>query len=749
MYRALLADHDVWGEALLRSRGGPTYEGARRYLTPLMLAGHPAGDKRRLLTESGVYYVPLGQPTGVGGAGSVALHVADGSQIVSDRVGGQTLSIDVGKEGRERFGSCLARLASPRLLSGYLPVLETRYTDAGGVRYEQESFVARVPQSGSLMSFVRLTADTRAAAAADVQLRFKPSVTKLAVAGNRLVRGKRTYLFFGEGGKFDGSSIVFRTGGATLSTVYVAWLNRPSRSGSFTLDQASYEQARGTSIDYWRSRLSEGTTFVVPEKRVLDAERNLLIQNLELAWRYSVGNAYEEFEFPENVDGAGVMGAYGFREHERAILRAALRKRLAVYPDWEMGEKLLGSALYYRRFGDRTYIAEATPVLARYTANLGRQIAASERGLLHKERYASDLPDLVYGLDSQAVVWQGLRAMAQVWNLTGHPALAQRARSLAARLGAGLRAGVRASMTKLPDDSLFIPVKLLDGEKPYRVVTASTAGSYWNLVMPYALASGLFAPRGLEAIGALRYMMQHGSRLLGLVRAGASSLYDNQRYPTSGTDQVYGLHVARFLADNDRPDQLVLSMYGALAAGMTPGTFVSGESATVAPISGEYFRRMYLPPNSVSNAAFLETLRLMLVHETADRDGVPRGLELAYATPRAWLRPGARIVVNGAPTSFGPVSFEIEPVEHAVHVALSVPTRVPPRTLRLRLRLPHGARMTGATLDGRPFDRFNSATQTLDLSGKTGSLSLEVVYGSSKNARSARGKNVVARISAE
>ena len=47
----------------------------------------------------------------------------------------------------------------------------------------------------------------------------------------------------------------------------------------------------------------------------------------------------------------------------------------------------------------------------------------------------------------------------------------------------------------------------------------------------------------------------------------------------SGTNEVYGLNVARFLADNDRPDQLVLSLYGALAAGMTDGTFVSGESA--------------------------------------------------------------------------------------------------------------------------------------------------------------------------
>ena len=73
---------------------------------------------------------------------------------------------------------------------------------------------------------------------------------------------------------------------------------------------------------------------------------------------------------------------------------------------------------------------------------------------------------------------------------------------------------------------------------------------------------------------------------------------------------------------------------------MTPGTYVSGEAATVAPVRGEPYRKMFLPPNSGSNAAFLETLRLMLVHEVEDSSGAARGLELAFATPRSWLRPG-------------------------------------------------------------------------------------------------------------
>ena len=722
--RALRARQDVWGNALLDAPGGPTYEGARRYLQPLLLA---RGPKRTSLTDSGVYYLPFTTPLGSQGAGTAGLHVADGSQIVSERADGRKLTVSVGERGRERYGSCLARLTPARLSGGYLPILETRYRDAAGARYRQESFAARIPETRSLVSLVRLTLDA-GDSSASTQVRLTPSATGLAVAGNRLVRGAVTHLVFSSGGRFDGSSVTYRVERGATRTVYVAWLNRPAPTRPLTLDQAGYDAARGSVVEHWERRLAEGAAFVVPEKRVQDAERSLLIQNLALTWRYSIGNPYEQFSFPESIDVAQVMGEYGFGEVERAILGTSLTRKPTPYPNWKMGEKLVGHASYYRLFRDGAYIEQVTPVLRRYVAALGRQITASGRRMLKRERYSSDIPDSVYGLHSQAIAWQGLRTMGHVWAETGRRALAARCQLLAARLETGLRRAVRASRKRLPDGSLFIPVRLLDRERPYDALTESRSGSYWNLVMPYALASGFFHPRSPEATGVLRYMRRHGSRILGLVRAGAYALYRDPAYPTSGTDQVYGVNVARFLADSDQADQLVLSLYGSLAAAMTPGTFVSGEGATVAPLSGARRRAMYLPPNSASNAAFLETLRLMLVHETSARDGNPHGLELAFATPRAWLRPGRRIVARRAPTSFGPVSFTIDSRARSVHVSLDVPDRAPLRTLRLRLRLPPGNRMTDAALDGRPFHRIDPRAETIDLSGQAGNLELVVAY---------------------
>src|SRR5262249_22031700 len=148
---------------------------------------------------------------------------------------------------------------------------------------------------------------------------------------------------------------------------------------------------------------------------------------------------------------------------------------------------------------DAAYVRDATPILRSYLAALERRL--QPRGLLRRERYSSDIPDQVYGLHAQAIVWEGLRLMASVWNETGDRALARRARLLAARLGGGIRAVVRRSERRLPDGSLFLPMKLLDGEVPYGSVTQERAGSYWNLVAPYALQSGVFPPGSREAQG--------------------------------------------------------------------------------------------------------------------------------------------------------------------------------------------------------------------------------------------------------
>ena len=98
---AVSSNRDLWGDKLLHAPGGPALAPALRLLGPLTQGLQWEG---RPLTSGGVYYLPFSFPFTPKGTTVLALHVADGSEIITRRVGGQSLTIDVG-DGTERFGS--------------------------------------------------------------------------------------------------------------------------------------------------------------------------------------------------------------------------------------------------------------------------------------------------------------------------------------------------------------------------------------------------------------------------------------------------------------------------------------------------------------------------------------------------------------------------------------------------------------------------------------------------------------------
>ena len=238
--RALRARRDVWGNALIARPNGPTYGAVQRLLKPLLFAR----SKRGSLTTSGVYYLPFAQPLGVKGASTVALHVADGSEILAQTADGPGLSVFVGPAGRERFGSCRARLAPAALADGYLPILETKYVDAGGNRYSQESFAVRGLGTGALVSFVRLSADARSGGGA--LLRLVPRASRKA----RTTQG----------------AVGYRVLPGESRTIYAAWIVSPfGTPAAEPVDARTYDGARQRLVEFWQARLAASTPFDVPE----------------------------------------------------------------------------------------------------------------------------------------------------------------------------------------------------------------------------------------------------------------------------------------------------------------------------------------------------------------------------------------------------------------------------------------------------------------------------------------------------
>lgn len=751
--KALDTPEDHWGQEILERPEGPTYENMKDLISPIMYGVNMAVNGS-FLTDTGVYYIPFGQPETLTKLGDVALTVADGSQIISNRVNTLSTRIFVGAKGEEQFGSCLANLSTPVLYRKYLPILELDYVDHEGVQYHQESFATFIPGTNILASFVEITAipGNSANPSATIQIEVCDN-NNLRLEGNQLLDDRgQTHIYFSPGCTFYNTILTYPLNFEKEGS-YTVYFIRPvtptENAPKLIANQTSHLKARAASVNYWEKRLSESRCFFVPEDRVMDAQHSLIIQNLLMTWRYSLGNGYQAFYQPESSGTVSSLGRFGFT----SVYRQALQDLLPISKgmnrrSWEYGEKLSHSADYYWLTRDVSLIKENREVYIKIAEDLAAQHAKDPNHLLERQQYSSDVKDYVYGLHQNAMAVYGLQSMVSVWNEIGDHELVDRFGPISEAFRKALEKAVQKSAAILPDGSLFTPVYLLgEEEKAYEHLSATYLGSYWNLVAQFAFGALLYPPGSKEAKATLQYLYKHGSRLLGQLKVRDGAI-----------NNVYAVEQAKFLADNDQPDQLVLSFYGHLAHGMTRNTHIGGEAANVGPLAckwpkqlggrgkgkinenwagevdaelknrssfeegwalDEYYRGIYLSPNSANNSFFLKLLRLMLIHEITNQKGEPQSLQLGFFTPRAWLEDGKRIQVFDAPTLFGSLSYEIQSHinRNEVEVYLEPPVRDKADSLRLRLRVPTGNRLTRVRVNGHPHEKFEAATETIDLSG--------------------------------
>ncbi|MBM3289883.1 MAG: hypothetical protein FJY92_06995 [Candidatus Hydrogenedentes bacterium] len=489
--------------------------------------------------------------------------------------------------------------------------------------------------------------------------------------------------------------------------------------------------------------MSGSAQFDVPEPIVMHCQKNHLIQNLIMRWRYSLGAAvyHANFYQPESSDALTTLGQFGYLDAYRDGLREILTmsKGADFYLNWERGEKLSHGAHYYWLTRDPAFVHANTDEYVSMCDALVQQIESDPNHLLHKQRQCGDIADVGYFTWHQTVCWRGLRDMAEVWRAVGRDDLAQRFRPVADRFRDALRRAVEQSESRLPDGSLFIPRRLLEPTpEVFDPVTDTKLGSYWNLCMPYAFASGFWDENGAAMDNIVRYMHGHGSTLLGLLRfnyyptpVGDVTQDGLPGYMTTGFDNVYLPAYVQLLAERDDAERLILTFYSKLANGQTRNTFVSGEGDTAGPVPGMAYRSSYGSPCSANNAVFLQALRLMLVRESFDHDtGAPVSLFLAHATPRQWLESGKRIVVRNAPTCYGPVSYTLESdlANRQVRGEVRLPNRNPAESIAIKLRAPRPYRLRAVTIGDDTSARFDATSETIVLTGQTGTVAIRAEY---------------------
>jgi hypothetical protein len=97
-------------------------------------------------------------------------------------------------------------------------------------------------------------------------------------------------------------------------------------------------------------------------------------------------------------------------------------------------------------------------------------------------------------------------------------------------------------------------------------------------------------------------------------------------------------------------------------------------------------------------------------------------LRLLYGTSRRWLEDGKQILIERAPTAFGPVSVRAQSrlASGEVVVNADLPSRNPAKRTLLRARVPDGWQIMGAQIEGKavPVDESGS----IDLTGTKGTV---------------------------
>ena len=722
---ALAASEDAWGKEVLAA-GDPSYDRVKDYLRPLF---YSSGKVPR---EYAPYNVVLALEDGVRPLIAAA---GDGGSVHVDKYGSDdALVFHVGSDGGERFGSALDRLGGQRWEDGWLPVLHTSYVSAGGAEWRQE-LAARLPSrlGDALVALGRFEAAGRAPAGEKLRIALPPgAVTHPPCAGWR---------FRASAGALEDGAWVWTPGDGEV--FYYAFALASVLPHGIAVGAEGYRDAKEAWCAYWRRRVEgDGVLFEVPERLVMDCQRNKLYQNLVLRWRYSVGCAvYDNNFYPsESGDAMTMLACYGYPAEARKGLAELIQwdRGGNYYLNWEKGEKLAHGAEYWRYTRDDAFIRERADIYRGYMRDFRAQMEDDPRGLLAPQRQCGDIPQTAYNTVHLTLGWRGMRDMARLLGRLGYEGDAAEFSAAAERLRDNLARAAAAAQRRLPDGSLFSPTWLFHPEsgEVYDPVCATRNGSYWNLLAPYAFDSGFWPADGPEMDAILAFLRGHGSFLLGLLRfnyypveVGAHAPRGLPGYYTHGVDNVYLPSVLRMLAARDETEALLLTFYSYLAHGMTRGTFISGEGDSVGVYPGHARRSTYGSVSGAQNAVFLQALRTLLIQEVYDAEGEAAALRLTPATPGAWLDDGKAIRFRNAPTVFGPLSGQIisRLDDGRIAAEWSLPSRNPPQAVHWRLRLPGGRRLAAVTVNGRVHDRFDPETGLVDLTGLAGDISAEAL----------------------
>ena len=699
------AGADLWGEAAMRQPDGASYEFFRDLLPP----------PRYVHADYRYYPLVLSAPKSLTKASLVSngsgLNLRGGAR--SWKENGTPITFRVGSD-EFLFGGLRDRVGEPTLLEGYLPIVSIDYTHPSPVQSEgavplRQEKKFRPAEVYRLEAFASTDPGLAQCGAVFVQFSLAQGATGTITLD--IEDGKSLTFQDGQLTKPDGSLLAILDGSwkwdrnrasakltPTAKATAVLLTSAKEPPELTRVDATVYEQQRQACIQTWNQELARGMQVSVPEPIVNHAARNHVIQNLSLMrgnrMNYSALNQYDALYESEGSDAALAALAWGYEPDVLDMLPPLLDFKRAGLEYHNAGTKLINVCRYYWQTRDVAGFQKLRPKWEREVNRLVDN-RTSEHGLFPKERYCGDISTQVHSLNVNAKAWRALRDLSAVLADLKEVEEAKRLAGIAAKFRQQVLQAIDKSINRTTNPP-FVPIALMDQEPAHEPITQVRIGSYWNIIIGYTIASGIFPPGSVEETWIPKYQEQHGGICMGMVRSGGAAFNF-----WTGEHRVNPLYGTRYTLDTlrrDDPERALVSFYGMLAQGMTRNTFVGGEGCTLAPVDdgGRFF---YCPPNTAANAHFLSMFRNLLIQDwDLNDDGRPETLRLLFGTSRRWLEDGKTIRIDRAPTAFGPVSLSVisRLTQGSLEVNLQCPERAKPDSMLLRLRLPEGWRVESA-----------------------------------------------------
>jgi len=673
--------------------------------------------------------------------------------------------------GAEMFGRSGEQFSRIGYEDGWLPIVTAAY-ELEGVLYRQ-TVLAHNPAAESRagdIAYVRfdLAADSdRARDAelhADVILIDGP---RSRLEGQRLLDSSGAVLaaFSGPEGRFDDArqrlTFRFRLQPDQTTSVFFKIPYWPDSAGLLRdAGQRDFESARRDVRDFWTALLARGTRVEVPEPRVNDVWRALLAQNFILAdgGRFTYGAAlrYHDSYYPqESGFGAHTFAMFGFPDYAGALLpycvpvsvnrRQAGRKyqNRRAMPLHHLLEnyRLTGGIGLFERYKDELFrVAEEILADRRSTMVEGNGARPLHWGFLPPDRPGVDLrasTQTVYVTAHNIVNCQGLRDFGQFLVETGlDPARGRSYIDEAGQFRQTILAALERSAIRLPERPPFVDLQTLYfrdtpeyGPEPYDdLALGRLQGTYYHYWADMVFQYNFFNPEDRAGQWIADYVATRGGFVLGSTRGRR-----RPDQPYGWINNVYNAGYYNYRLRSGQVNEFLLGFYSRLAFGMSRHAYAASEGSPFVGYNtreGGRIRANDTFPNSAANAETLSMLRLMLVMEEL-RDNVPTGdIFLARGVPRAWLEPGKRIEVAGAPTYFGPLSFHLESKLDQGLVTASID---PPRTREYRrlivtVRHPRKAPIRRVTVNGVEHAEVDSGNGEIRLTRGPEKFRIQVFY---------------------